>query len=421
MKKRFKILGPGILFASTAIGVSHLVQSTRAGMEYGLGFLVAIILINVVKYPFFEYGSRYAAATGTSLIDGYKKLGLWAIGLYFIVMIVSLFFVSAAVFYVTAAFLDYLLGINVFWGFKFAALFIVVCSGYIMLLIGKFKALDIFIKIIGSFMLLCTITAFIMVLYEGPQVSLGAMFPASTWTITALPFAISLMGWMPTAVDLSTWNSLWTIEKQKTTGTHATVKEIVNEFAIGYWISAILAILFLFIGAYLVYGTAAVLEQNSAKFANQVISLFTMAIGSWSFYIIAIAAFTIMYGTSIGVIDGYARAFERTIQLLFSKTKIATKSLYALGLTLTAAGGLALCVFLADNGRGFLFIIDAATVLSFLFAPIVAFINYKLVTNAAFPNEHKPGKLLRVVSVTGIAFLTVFSLAYVLVYLGYLS
>ena len=29
-----KTLGPGILFASTAIGVSHLVQSTRAGAEY---------------------------------------------------------------------------------------------------------------------------------------------------------------------------------------------------------------------------------------------------------------------------------------------------------------------------------------------------------------------------------------------------
>ena len=34
-----KTLGPGILFASTAIGVSHLVQSTRAGANYGFGLL----------------------------------------------------------------------------------------------------------------------------------------------------------------------------------------------------------------------------------------------------------------------------------------------------------------------------------------------------------------------------------------------
>ena len=35
-----KTLGPGILFASTAIGVSHLVQSTRAGAKYGFGLLI---------------------------------------------------------------------------------------------------------------------------------------------------------------------------------------------------------------------------------------------------------------------------------------------------------------------------------------------------------------------------------------------
>ena len=34
----FKRLGPGILFASTAIGVSHLVQSTRVGANYDLAF-----------------------------------------------------------------------------------------------------------------------------------------------------------------------------------------------------------------------------------------------------------------------------------------------------------------------------------------------------------------------------------------------
>ena len=33
-----KTLGPGILFASTAIGVSHLVQSTKAGALFGLDY-----------------------------------------------------------------------------------------------------------------------------------------------------------------------------------------------------------------------------------------------------------------------------------------------------------------------------------------------------------------------------------------------
>jgi len=34
--KIIKKLGPGLLFAGAAIGVSHLVQSTRAGADFGL-------------------------------------------------------------------------------------------------------------------------------------------------------------------------------------------------------------------------------------------------------------------------------------------------------------------------------------------------------------------------------------------------
>ena len=48
-----KNLGPGLLFAGAAIGVSHLVQSTRAGADFGFSLLWALILSNIIKYPFF--------------------------------------------------------------------------------------------------------------------------------------------------------------------------------------------------------------------------------------------------------------------------------------------------------------------------------------------------------------------------------
>lgn len=92
MNRFLKTLGPGILFASTAIGVSHLVQSTRAGADFGFALLWAIVAANVLKFPFFEYGSRYANATGESLIDGYGKLGRWMLWLYFFITLFSMFF-----------------------------------------------------------------------------------------------------------------------------------------------------------------------------------------------------------------------------------------------------------------------------------------------------------------------------------------
>ena len=54
MKHFIQKLGPGLLFAGAAIGVSHLVQSTRAGADFGFGFIWALLLIHLVKYPFFN-------------------------------------------------------------------------------------------------------------------------------------------------------------------------------------------------------------------------------------------------------------------------------------------------------------------------------------------------------------------------------
>ncbi|MDA9312672.1 hypothetical protein N9515_07945 [Vicingaceae bacterium] len=54
MKAVLARLGPGLLYAGAAVGVSHLVQSTRAGANYGLLMILVVIAANVIKYPFFK-------------------------------------------------------------------------------------------------------------------------------------------------------------------------------------------------------------------------------------------------------------------------------------------------------------------------------------------------------------------------------
>ena len=97
-----KNIGPGLLFAGAAIGVSHLVQSTRAGADFGFGLVWALLLVNIFKYPFFQFGPRYALATGESLLDGYKKLGKGVLVTYFILSIATMFTIQLAVTIVTA-------------------------------------------------------------------------------------------------------------------------------------------------------------------------------------------------------------------------------------------------------------------------------------------------------------------------------
>ena len=70
----YKKLGPGLLYAGAAIGVSHLVQSTRAGALYGFDLVLVVLLINLIKYPFFEASGRFVAAEKENLLEGYSKI-----------------------------------------------------------------------------------------------------------------------------------------------------------------------------------------------------------------------------------------------------------------------------------------------------------------------------------------------------------
>lgn len=413
----FKTLGPGILFASTAIGVSHLVQSTRAGANYGFELLWAVLLANLFKYPFFEYGSRYANATGTSIIDGYKKLGKGMLWLYFLITLGSMFFVSAAVGAVTAGFLDNLFGISSLienGTFITTIAFFIICL--LILLLGQYSVLDKLVKVIGITLLISTLLAFVLTLINGPQNQTINFTAPDVWNSTGIAFMIALMGWMPTAVDLSAWNSLWTIERIKQSGYKPTLKETLLDFNFGYITSALLAICFITMGAFLIYGTGKTMPDNSAAFANEVVNLYTTSIGDWSYMIIAAAAFSIMFGTSIAVFDGYARALERATELIFLDKKDATEALntrtFYIGALILVVGGSFVLIW--KFGTQLKALVDLATTISFLIAPVIAIANFKLVSKKFVPEYAVPAAWLKILSWLGIIFLTGFSLLFII-------
>ncbi|MGK0279623.1 MAG: Mn2+/Fe2+ NRAMP family transporter [Litorivivens sp.] len=408
-KNLFKTLGPGILFASTAIGVSHLVQSTRAGAEYGFALVGIILLANIMKYPFFEFGSRYANVTGESLIDGYRKMGKWMLAAYIFITLGSMFFVIAAVGIVTAGFLDNLFGIGNL-PLVTACLFV---ASVMILIFGKYGLLDSLIKVVAAVLFISTIAAFFLTLFHGPATT-ESLIPTMEWDAKDLGFLIALMGWMPTAVDLSVWNSLWTLERIKQTGFKPTLKETLFEFRLGYITSAILSICFVTLGAFLMFGTGEAFPDSSAQFAHHVVSLYTRTMGDWSYFIIGSAAFAIMLGTCIAVFDGYSRALGRCVSLIKPSTNVSEGTANnSVILIFAALGSYAIIHFLLfanANTSGFKMLIDLATTISFLIAPLIAIVNYRLVTSSSFPEADRPGTALKVLSICGILFLSAFSI-----------
>jgi Mn2+/Fe2+ NRAMP family transporter len=210
MIKYLKKLGPGLLFAGSAVGVSHLVQSTKAGANFGFGLIWALVLINIIKFPFFEFGPRYAAATGENLLEGYKKLGKVFLKVYLVLSFATMFTIQAAVTIVTAGIASSLFknSLNIQ---SWTLIILFFCL--LILIFGKFKFLDKFMKIIIIILSFSTIIAVLNAFFNlDYDTNWTQVFPSNNQDII---FLIAFMGWMPAPLDVSIWQSIWVIEKQK--------------------------------------------------------------------------------------------------------------------------------------------------------------------------------------------------------------
>ncbi|MFA7627687.1 MAG: divalent metal cation transporter, partial [Candidatus Kapaibacterium sp.] len=108
-----KAVGPGILYAGAAIGGSHLIQSTRAGADYGFSLLILVILANLFKYPFFEFSYRYTSVKGKSLLEAYKELGPWVLWSFLLISIITGVINFAALALGASGILGYIIGLPV--------------------------------------------------------------------------------------------------------------------------------------------------------------------------------------------------------------------------------------------------------------------------------------------------------------------
>lgn len=412
MINKLKNLGPGLLFAGAAVGVSHLVQSTRAGADFGLGLLWALLLVNVFKYPFFQFGPRYATATGESLLDGYNKLGKGVLATYYALSLATMFTIQTAVTIVTAGLASSLFGD--FPTFEIGDLVIsstkiwtviITSICLLLLVVGKYKLLDKLMKIIIITLTISTIIAVSMALSDNSKaISFTQILPSNTLEIT---FLIAFMGWMPAPLDISVWQSLWVIEKKKDTKQYDT-KSALFDFNVGYISTIILGIGFLLLGALVMFNNSETFSNSAGEFSNQLIKMYTSSIGDKAYIkiIIGVAAFTTMFSTTLTTLDASPRAMTKTTQLLFNTS---SKFNYTFWIILLAIGTISIFFFFA-SGMGFL--IKVATILSFITAPFYAIINYRLISSKHTPKDWQPSKQLHILSWLGMAFLIGFSIWY---------
>jgi Mn2+/Fe2+ NRAMP family transporter len=412
IKNLIKVMGPGLLYAGAAIGVSHLVQSTRAGAGFGFELIWVILVANLLKYPFFEFAPRYTAATGNNLIKGYSIIGKWAVWIYIIVTVASMFVLQSGVTIVTAGLVGNVFGLNLsaFW---LSAILLFVTA--LLLIIGKYSLLDKLIKWVIIILAISTIVAVFSAYFKNgfnPNPEFVKLFDMSNPMDVA--FLIAFFGWMPGPIDISIWQSIWAEAKRKETDVSVNMKEALLDFNIGYIGTVVLAAGFLSLGALVMYGTSNNFSSSSVAFAGELISLFTSSIGSWAYAIIAIAALATMFSTTLTCFDAYSRSMVPALKLGIPKLKIDNDKKeykwWLFWMIILLIGTLIILRFFVKDMKH---MVDFATTLSFVLAPVLALLNYLVITHKHMPKEHQPKPLYKFYALASLIIMSLFSLFFI--------
>jgi Mn2+/Fe2+ NRAMP family transporter len=323
-KKNFwQRLGPGILLAATSIGASHLVFSPKAGALFGFQLLWLVLAAHVFKYPAFEFGPRYAAATGKSLLHGYQKIRgprNWAIYLFLVSTVLQGIGVLAGVVNISGCVLSTWTGLLDTEYFSLIVIAVVVG----LLFLGGFSWLDNINKVMITILVLATLLAFVRVF---PQPSNFVHLVVPALPAGSIVLVAAIIGWMPTGIDVSVWHSFWTLEKLESLGEKTKTADLdahkrhlkisLTDMRTGYGLSLLTGIMFLTLGA--VHLGAHAADFKGVQFAKAISTAYAEILGVWMYHVFMLTAFFAMFSTSYTVIDGFSRSFCEALSSLRSE------------------------------------------------------------------------------------------------------
>jgi Mn2+/Fe2+ NRAMP family transporter len=405
MSKLLARIGPGMMVAAVGVGVSHLVQSTRAGADFGLSLVWLVILIVVLKYPAFRFAVDYATATGRSLVVGYSKISKVALTWLGLAFIVDMFIAPAAVSLVTAG-----LVISIFdipYSAPVVAVGLMIVTALILLNGHYMKAERIIKILVIAFSVLTVVTMIFALPLLGSDNR--PMFADLNFDRSLLLFIIAVTGWMPMPLSGAIFHSRWICERRRSLGVeNFDYRQALTDLRIGYGLTLALAICFVVMGTAVLFETDRIAPQNPGAFAAELLSIFTTVFGNWMYPIISVAALAVMWSTLVALMDAVPRVVDRLFSYA-NKQPDETPDRYTMFLAVQVIGVTAIVLFLMG---GFVAFLDFATSTGFLAAPAIAYYNYRTVTSSEIAAEFRPDAKLVAWSWISIVSLAGFAISY---------
>ena len=416
--RTLRSLGPGIIMAATAIGTSHLILSPVAGARFGYGLIWLVLVSHVFKYPAFEFGPRFAIATGVSLIRGYQRVPgpkNWAVWAFLVTTVLQGLTLLAGMLSVTAAIL-----VASFGTFSLTTWVILVGLAIIALhRAGKYPALSLGSKVA---MLVLTVVSVVAFLAAPPRLSDLAQMVVPSIPAGSLLLVAVILGLMPTGINVAIWHSLWALEhldewKKIAEDKKGLLRLGMTDLNVGYILSAVLAVIFVSLGANLLLPRG--LTPAGVDVAVTLSKIYTEVLGAWMYPVFMLAAFAAMFSTTYAVMDGFPRTFSTLLKTLFPERqglKREADPAYWIFMAVIFTFAIFANYIFPNPVR----MVQLIGLVSLAVAPLLYGLNYYCVTRLIEDPSMRPSLGLRVWGLAGFWFMTAAVVFALYVRLGFL-
>jgi Mn2+/Fe2+ NRAMP family transporter len=251
-KPRWNIIGPGLVVAATGIGAGDLVATLVAGSRYGYALLWAAVLGVVIKIALVEGAGRWTLATGRTIFDGWKSLGLWAtvyFGVYIVVWGLS---------YGAAAMSSTALPLAALFP-QVPLIWFAIASGLIgaaIVWLGRYRAFEYVIAVLVALMFLTVVGAAVITVPNLGEIVRGLV---PTIPDGSVFYTLGLAGGVGGTITLAAYG-YWLQEKGWRTPRWMKVMRMDN--AMAYVISGVFVISMLIVGAELLYASGVTIADG---------------------------------------------------------------------------------------------------------------------------------------------------------------
>lgn len=410
-----KVLGPGLVWSASAIGVSELVFATRSGALFGYLLLWAPIVSLVMKYAIFELVGRYTIATGENALIAFAQTEIdckifrlkagWIIVLFWVIFLASVSGMAGIALSVGSCIYGLFLRISM----ELATVCALIAVG-IILYMGSYVTLESASRVLVAIMIIFLIYALVETSPDPAQMVSGVIPRVPLYTLREL---VPLLGWTGAGAIGVVWYSLW-IEGSKRGKGDKTIQTEEDRNRIKGWIkinqidltfntilTALLTVLFLIAGAAILNPKGII--PGGEQLGLQISRIAGESFGKVGEVVFLVGIFATLFSTLLANIDGLCRVASNSVwyqRKRASDTKLQYYRLFVL--IYVVLTGLFSVMFPAP-----VILLQISALIDTLFLPLVIGLGI-YICHKRLESPYRPGKLLTIAAILSALFFTFF-------------